>query len=194
MIVYFSIVLMTAQDCLSFYDIAEREREKGIAHDELSQNALRINCFVQLCCLSQLFNSRLQKFKFKHHPTSSWRAFLGDGVPWPWGAACCAHPPAPTFYGCTFAPDTFRKVISSVWLFPWCVSSQISEIWDWGPDFLSVPMGPRLSPASALSTLQWKVKVKLLVTQSCPTLCDPMNCSPPGSSVHRFPRREYWSG
>ena len=23
-----------------------------------------------------------------------------------------------------------------------------------------------------------------LVTQSCPTLCDPMNCSPPGSSVH----------
>ena len=23
-----------------------------------------------------------------------------------------------------------------------------------------------------------------LVTQSCPTLCDPMDCSPPGSSVH----------
>ena len=22
------------------------------------------------------------------------------------------------------------------------------------------------------------------ITQSCPTLCDPMNCSPPGSSVH----------
>ena len=29
---------------------------------------------------------------------------------------------------------------------------------------------------------KWKVRV--LVTQSCPTLCDPMNCSPPGSSVH----------
>ena len=28
------------------------------------------------------------------------------------------------------------------------------------------------------------LKVKVLVTQSCPTLCDPMNCSPPGSSVH----------
>ena len=26
--------------------------------------------------------------------------------------------------------------------------------------------------------------VLCLVTQSCPTLCDPMNCSPPGSSVH----------
>ena len=26
-----------------------------------------------------------------------------------------------------------------------------------------------------------------LVTQSCPTLCDPMDCSPPGSSVHGDP-------
>ena len=29
-----------------------------------------------------------------------------------------------------------------------------------------------------------KVKVKVLVTQSCPALCHPMDCSPPGSSVH----------
>ena len=29
-----------------------------------------------------------------------------------------------------------------------------------------------------------KVKRKKEVTQSCPTLCDPMDCSPPGSSVH----------
>ena len=27
-------------------------------------------------------------------------------------------------------------------------------------------------------------KVKMLVTQSCPTLCDPMDCNLPGSSVH----------
>ena len=27
-------------------------------------------------------------------------------------------------------------------------------------------------------------KVKVLATQSCLTLCDPMNCSPPGFSVH----------
>ena len=26
------------------------------------------------------------------------------------------------------------------------------------------------------------------VTQSCLTLCDPMDCSPPSSSVHRFPQ------
>ena len=29
----------------------------------------------------------------------------------------------------------------------------------------------------------WK-KLKVLVTQSWPTLCNPMECSPPGSSVH----------
>ena len=34
-----------------------------------------------------------------------------------------------------------------------------------------------------------------LVAQSCPTLCDPMDCSLPGSSVHgEFSRQEYWSG
>ena len=33
----------------------------------------------------------------------------------------------------------------------------------------------------------------MLVAQSCPTLCDPMDCSPPGSSVMRFSRQGYWS-
>ena len=31
---------------------------------------------------------------------------------------------------------------------------------------------------------EMRLKVKVLVTQSCPTLRDPINCSPPGSSVH----------
>ena len=29
--------------------------------------------------------------------------------------------------------------------------------------------------------------------QSCLTLCDPMGCSSPGSSVHGISRQEYWS-
>ena len=29
-----------------------------------------------------------------------------------------------------------------------------------------------------------KLKVKWKSLQSCPTLCDPMDCSPPGSSIH----------
>ena len=36
------------------------------------------------------------------------------------------------------------------------------------------------------------VLAKLL--QLCPILCNPMDCSLPGSSVHGFPRQEYWSG
>ena len=35
------------------------------------------------------------------------------------------------------------------------------------------------------------VSPKLL--QLCPTLCNPMDCSPPGSSVHEILRQEYWS-
>ena len=30
--------------------------------------------------------------------------------------------------------------------------------------------------------------------QSCQTLCDPMDGSPPGSSYTGFSRQEYWSG
>ena len=30
--------------------------------------------------------------------------------------------------------------------------------------------------------------------QSCPTICDPMDCSPSGSSAHGLPRQEYWNG
>ena len=37
--------------------------------------------------------------------------------------------------------------------------------------------------------------VLCFVAQSCLTLCSPMDCSPPGSSVHGgFSRQEYWSG
>ena len=36
--------------------------------------------------------------------------------------------------------------------------------------------------------------MKVLVAQLCPTLCDPMDCSPPGSSVDGISRQEYWSG
>ena len=31
------------------------------------------------------------------------------------------------------------------------------------------------------------------VAQSCPTFCDPVDCSPPGSSMG-FSRQKYWSG
>ena len=38
------------------------------------------------------------------------------------------------------------------------------------------------------------MKVKVLVALLCPTLCDPIDCSPLGSSAMEFSRQEYWSG
>ena len=38
-----------------------------------------------------------------------------------------------------------------------------------------------------------KAKSESEVAQLCPTLSDPMDCSPPGSSVHGISRQEYWS-
>ena len=41
-----------------------------------------------------------------------------------------------------------------------------------------------LSAGNLLTHNNLSSLLKVLVTQSCPSLCDPMNCSPPGSSVH----------
>ena len=38
-----------------------------------------------------------------------------------------------------------------------------------------------------------RVEMTVLVTQSCPTLCDHMDCSVPGSSVHGI-LQAFWSG
>ena len=38
------------------------------------------------------------------------------------------------------------------------------------------------------------LKIETEVAQSCLTLCDPMDCSLPGSSIMGFPRQEYWNG
>ena len=44
---------------------------------------------------------------------------------------------------------------------------------------------PGLSMISNV-TFSWCVKAKVLVTQLCLTLPDPVDCSPPGSSVHEI--------
>ena len=35
------------------------------------------------------------------------------------------------------------------------------------------------------------MSIYVLVTQLCLTLCDPMDCSPPGSSVYGISRQEF---
>ena len=56
------------------------------------------------------------------------------------------------------------------------------------------PCWPLLLTSEFPPTYWFTLKLKLLITQSCPTLSDPMDCSPPGSSDMEFSRQEYWSG
>ena len=58
--------------------------------------------------------------------------------------------------------------------------------------------GPIVSSLSMTCVLRNSVLVTLGLAlcafQSCPTLCNPMNCNPPGSCLWEFPKQEYWSG
>ena len=54
----------------------------------------------------------------------------------------------------------------------------------------------RLSPSlpHCRRILNYCAAVRCLVAQSCLTLCDPMDCSPPGSSVHGILQARNWNG
>ena len=46
-----------------------------------------------------------------------------------------------------------------------------------------------------LTILKYTIQhIACMCARSCPTLCDPMDCSLPGSSVHGIFQQEYWSG
>ena len=47
---------------------------------------------------------------------------------------------------------------------------------------------------SSMKAITCLSHVCVSVAQSCLTLCDPMDCSLPSSSVHGISRQEYWSG
>ena len=52
-----------------------------------------------------------------------------------------------------------------------------------------------LSRVSNYGMPRWLThKTKVLLTQSCPTLCNPMDCSLPCSPVHEITWQEHWSG
>ena len=51
--------------------------------------------------------------------------------------------------------------------------------------------------AQSRTQLKWQQQQQLLLLirfKSCPTLCNPRDCSPPVSSVHGIVQQEYWSG
>ena len=52
----------------------------------------------------------------------------------------------------------------------------------------------RVTCGTCLNVHFWTPTLCVLVAQSCPILFDPMNYSPPSSSVHGSPRQEFLSG
>ena len=60
----------------------------------------------------------------------------------------------------------------------------IPDVKSWRDDKESAATSPKTFKRKVNELRPKKKKVKVLVAQSCPTLCDPMDCTPPGSSVH----------
>ena len=59
---------------------------------------------------------------------------------------------------------------------PWTAAHQVPRPWD--------SPGKNTGVGCHFLLQCIKVKSESDVTQSCPTLSDPMDCSPPGSSIH----------
>ena len=55
------------------------------------------------------------------------------------------------------------------------------------------PPSSQLSKMVASLVVQW-IRILSRLAQSCPTHCNPMDCSLPGSSVHGIFQARYWSG
>ena len=69
----------------------------------------------------------------------------------------------------------------------WPLSRCCRQLWVHGSDpcfRLHMASFMSVSPSVPYKDPHWIQKVKMLVTQSCPTLCNPTDCSPPGPSVH----------
>ena len=84
------------------------------------------------------------------------------------------------FYFCPSA--SLFSLLLSLWAcvrersFVFCVPCPNSFSW--------VKQGLGLFARAFLELKKWREEWRREVAQSCPTLCNPMDCSPPGSSVH----------
>ena len=66
----------------------------------------------------------------------------------------------------------------------WAIEHAYTRTWE----------GPNLGRFKTLLTQFFYLWSEVKVAHLCPTLCNPLSCSLPGSSVKEFSRQEYWSG
>ena len=93
------------------------------------------------------------------------------------GSAPCCPTPLPTLM--PLLPNTQPSLIPQAGaqlVFLCCRHAVLRSVFR----FLHLPFHPNHPPGSFSSS----VKSESEVTQSCPTLCNPMDCSPPASSIH----------
>ena len=81
--------------------------------------------------------------------------------------------------------------------FPWSDGTRCHDLRRLVADFYSLQT--KKIPAGRLALGDWLgqcrvVWVRAKSLQLCPAFCDPVNGSPPGSSVMGFSTQEYWSG
>ena len=81
--------------------------------------------------------------------------------------------------------ETPGPVIALTVFFLMCIHTQPGAEPTWKSLTMTVFSFPQ-PWAEARGSLSIISLVKVLVTQSCPTLCDPMNCTLPGSSIHEI--------
>ena len=68
------------------------------------------------------------------------------------------------------------------------------RIWDSGAHSLQRFLGPGSNYEGRMTASSGKASaLRAQLLQSCPTLCNPTDLRPPGSSVRGIPRQEYWS-
>ena len=60
--------------------------------------------------------------------------------------------------------------------------------------FLPAILIPACASSSPAFLMMYSAAAAAKSLQSCPTLCNPTDSSPPGSSVLGFSRQEHWSG
>ena len=70
-----------------------------------------------------------------------------------------------------------------------CLKDTRAHTWAQAPRVCAISKQDDTTEAAHSPSPQGLMKV--LVTQSCPTLCDPMDCSPRSME---FSRPEYWTG
>ena len=113
-----------------------------------------------------------------------WTHFNVSGHWW-WSNSCFSRGTR-----CSFVPHTLTVAASSM---PWNPARSDKILFPWGSTSYTIceyQLCDQLSYFQKIESSQTKQKeftkqyVLCLVTQSCPTLCNPMDCSPPGSSVH----------